>query len=105
MSLGHEHGFVLIGFAGPMDALNLSLSLSLYIHSASNGLWGRICSIIQDSIQMANMRAETAFWSLCHTNICMGEEKELHYAHTALSLQEQRPMRMNLATGASSKSA
>ncbi len=29
MSLGHEHGFVLIGLAGPMDVVNLSLSLSL----------------------------------------------------------------------------
>ncbi len=27
MSLGHEHGFVLIGLAGPMDVVNLSLSL------------------------------------------------------------------------------
>ncbi len=25
MSLGHEHGFVLIGLAGPMDVVNLSL--------------------------------------------------------------------------------
>ncbi len=29
MSLGHEHGLVLIGLAGPMDVVNLSLSLSL----------------------------------------------------------------------------
>ncbi len=29
MSLGNEHGFVLIGLAGPMDVVNLSLSLSL----------------------------------------------------------------------------
>ncbi len=28
MSLGHEHGLVLIGLAGPMDVVNLSLSLS-----------------------------------------------------------------------------
>ncbi len=27
MSLGHEHGLVLIGLAGPMDVVNLSLSL------------------------------------------------------------------------------
>ncbi len=27
MSLGHEHGFVLIGLAGPMDVMNISLSL------------------------------------------------------------------------------
>ncbi len=27
MSLGHEHGFVLVGLAGPMDVVNLSLSL------------------------------------------------------------------------------
>ncbi len=26
MSLGHEHGLVLIGLAGPMDVVNLSLS-------------------------------------------------------------------------------
>ncbi len=26
MSLGHEHGLVLIGLAGPMDIVNLSLS-------------------------------------------------------------------------------
>ncbi len=26
-SSGHEHGFVLIGLAGPMDVVNLSLSL------------------------------------------------------------------------------
>ncbi len=31
MSLGHEHGLVLIGLAGPMDVVNLSLSLSLAI--------------------------------------------------------------------------
>ncbi len=29
MSLGHEHGLVLIGLAGSMDVVNLSLSLSL----------------------------------------------------------------------------
>ncbi len=29
MSLGHEHGLVLIGLAGPMDVVNPSLSLSL----------------------------------------------------------------------------
>ncbi len=29
MSLGHEPGFVLIGLAGPMDVVNLSLSLSV----------------------------------------------------------------------------
>ncbi len=29
MSLGHEHGFVLIGLTGPMDVVNPSLSLSL----------------------------------------------------------------------------
>ncbi len=29
MSLGHEHGLVLMGLAGPMDVVNLSLSLSL----------------------------------------------------------------------------
>ncbi len=29
MSLGHEHGFVLIGLAGPMDVVNLSLSEAL----------------------------------------------------------------------------
>ncbi len=28
MSLGHEHGLALIGLAGPMDVVNLSLSLS-----------------------------------------------------------------------------
>ncbi len=28
MSLGHEHGLVLIGLAGPMDVVNLSPSLS-----------------------------------------------------------------------------
>ncbi len=28
MSLGHADGFVLIGFAGPMDVVNLSLSHS-----------------------------------------------------------------------------
>ncbi len=27
MSLGHEHRLVLIGLAGPMDVMNLSLSL------------------------------------------------------------------------------
>ncbi len=26
MSLGHEHGLVLIGLVGPMDVVNLSLS-------------------------------------------------------------------------------
>ncbi len=30
MSLGHERGLVLIGLAGPMDVVNLSLSLSLW---------------------------------------------------------------------------
>ncbi len=29
MSLGHEHGLVLIGLAGPMYVVNLSLPLSL----------------------------------------------------------------------------
>ncbi len=28
MGLGHEHGFILMGLAGPMDVVNLSLSLS-----------------------------------------------------------------------------
>ncbi len=28
MSLGHEHGLVLIGLAGPMDVVDFSLSLS-----------------------------------------------------------------------------
>ncbi len=30
MSLGREHGLVLIGLAGPMDVVNLSLSLYEY---------------------------------------------------------------------------
>ncbi len=29
MSLGHEHGLVLIGLAGPMDVVNISLSVTL----------------------------------------------------------------------------
>ncbi len=37
MSLGHEHGLVLIGLAGPMDAVNLSLSLSLSRRSLKRG--------------------------------------------------------------------
>ncbi len=37
MSLGHEHGFVFISLAGPMDVVNLSLSLS----SSMNPVIGR----------------------------------------------------------------
>ncbi len=47
MSLGHEHGLVLIGLAGPMDVVNLSLSLSLStLSGAVNGaLSARLISL------------------------------------------------------------
>ncbi len=38
MSLGHEHGLVLIGLAGPMDVVNLSLSLSLSCDAVDTGM-------------------------------------------------------------------
>ncbi len=44
MSLAHEHGFVLIGLAGPMDVVDLSLSLSLTTHEDCN--WKRLVSTV-----------------------------------------------------------
>ncbi len=43
MSLGHEHGLVLIGLAGPMDVVNISLSLS-WCHEVSHVAQGpKVC--------------------------------------------------------------
>ncbi len=35
-----------------------------YFHLASNGLWAD--PVVKSSVQMANVTADTAFWSLCH---------------------------------------
>ncbi len=49
MSLGHEHGLVLIGLAGLMDVKNLSLSLSLSLSSAT---WMALLSYPPISVQI-----------------------------------------------------
>ncbi len=58
MSLGHKHGLVLIGPAGPMDVVNLSLSLSL------------------PSLLQFDGSAPTKLFLLYM-------EEEIHYVHTA----------------------
>ncbi len=40
MSLGHEHGLVLIGLAGPMDVVSVSLSLSPFWYTSWGLLYG-----------------------------------------------------------------
>ncbi len=40
MSLGHEYGLVLIGLAGPMEVVNISLSLSLSCGTRTRSLFG-----------------------------------------------------------------
>ncbi len=53
MSLGHEHGLVLIGLAGPMDVVNLSLSLFLSLS---------LCSICASGLQMCIFASSCAIF-------------------------------------------
>ncbi len=61
MSLGHEHGLVLIGLAGPMDVVNLSLSLL-----PGTCLFVRGISCLE-----------------VLPKLCMEEEEQVYYIHTA----------------------
>ncbi len=73
MSLGHEYGLVLIGLAGPMDVVNLSLSLSADLlqsarDSMRNLMWH------QDQEALSNFVIAI---------LDEEEEEKIHYVHTA----------------------
>ncbi len=69
MSLGHEHGFVLIGLAGPMDVVHLSPSLSL-----KGLLVSKSCYSFFENLICLQMPLESlTFWRLPVINLGQGQ--------------------------------
>ncbi len=84
MSLGHEHGLVLIGLAGPMDVVNLSLCNSRNcIHNPGTIITNfcEIRSICLHSVQSQLLNSRVALESKVQATDY--EEEEIHYVHTA----------------------
>ncbi len=81
MSLGHEHGLVLIGLAGPMDAVNLSLSLILCYCSEVGSVLGTTAALQSMEPNAAEVLGNSAWCPGAHQDIaCEGRVQAISSA-------------------------